>query len=126
MASTPAFAATPRLGVALLSVANTNRDGSGTIETVLAAGSAGARLERIVIAARGTTTAGMVRLFVHNGTTAYLWREVPVGAATPSGSVQAFREELALEDMVLPNGHSLRAATHNAEGFNVIAFGGDF
>ena len=70
MASTPAFAATPRLGVALLSVANTNRDGSGNIETVLAAGSAGARLERIVIAARGTTTAGMVRLFVHNGTTA--------------------------------------------------------
>lgn len=126
MANAPAFAAVPRVGIAALSVANTNRDGTGTVESVFAAGAAGARIERIVVAARATTTAGMVRLFVHNGTTAYLWREVAVAAVTPSGTVRAFREEIALEDFVLPANHALRAATHNAESFNVIAFGGDF
>ena len=125
MASSPQFIATPRLGVVLVSTANTNRDGSGTIETGFTAGASGSRIERIVVEARATTTAGMVRLYIHNGTTAFLWREVSVSAITPSASVKTFREEIAVEDLILPTGYSLRASTHNAENFNVLAFGGD-
>lgn len=132
MATGPNFAATPLSGVAQISVANTGRDGTGTLGTVVTAGASGSRIEEIVIEATGTTTAGMVRLFVNDGTNSRLWREVAVTAATPSGTVLAFtasvrndtRVDLPL--LVLPTGWSLRASTHNAETFNVFAFGGSF
>lgn len=127
MAGTPNYAATPRCGLAAISTANTARDGTGTLGTVFTAGSSGSRIDTIVVQATVTTTAGMVRLFVHDGTNARLWREVGVSAITVSATVAGFREEIALEQpLLLPNGYSLRAAPHNAEAFNVIAIGGDF
>lgn len=127
MAGTPNYAASPRCGLAAISTANTARDGTGTLGTVLTAGSSGSRVDTIVVQATVTTTAGMVRLFVHDGTNARLWREVEVSAITVSATVAGFREEIALEQpLLLPNGYSLRAAPHNAESFNVIAIGGDF
>lgn len=119
MASSPAYAATPASGAASISTANTGRDGTGTIGTVLTAGASGSRIDDISICATGTTTAGMVRLFIHNGTTAFLWREIPVTAATPSGTVQAFSYYLSNQNLILPTGYSLRASTHNAEAFTV-------
>lgn len=119
MASNANYAATPKTAVAQLSAANTNRDGTGTIVTVLTAGTSGSRVDDIVITATGTTTAGMVRLFLHDGTNARLFREVPVTAITPSGTVQAFTASLTNLALVLASGWSLRASTHNAEAFNV-------
>ena len=72
-----------------------------------------------------------MRLFIHDGTNARLFREVPVTAATPSGTVQAFAAALSSAQdfgylpLVLPNGYSLRASTHNSESFAVTAVGGD-
>lgn len=133
MAIQAQFAATPKVGVSTISTANTNRDGTGTIGTVFTAGTSGSRVDRIIVEATGTTTAGMVRLFLHNGTTAFLWREVSVSAITPSATVQTFSAtqssnsavDIGYLPLVLPTGWSLRASTHNAESFNVIAIGGD-
>ena len=132
MASVPAYAATPKCGIAQISTANTNRDGTGTIGTVFSAGASGSRIDAVDLKATGTTTAGMVRLFVHNGTTAYLLTEVPVTAVTPSATLPAWEAQLNTNTMsqvlpiVLPTGYSLRASTHNAETFNVLTMGGDF
>jgi hypothetical protein len=119
MASNANYAATPKSALAQLSAANTNRDGTGTIVPVLSAGTSGSRIDDIVITATGTTTAGMVRLFLHDGTNARLLREVPVSAITPSATVQAFTASLPNLALVLAPGWSLRASTHNAEAFNV-------
>lgn len=132
MAASAQYASTPKVGVGQISTANTNRDGTGTIGTVFTAGSSGSRIDMIDIQATATTTAGMVRLFLHNGTTAFLLAEVPVVAVTPSGTIPAFSAQLNSNTMtqvlpiVIPTGWSLRASTHNAEAFNVIALGGDF
>lgn len=132
MATQAQYAAVPKVGVGQISTANTNRDGTGTIGTVFTAGANGSRIDMIDLQATGTTTAGMIRLFVHNGTNAFLLGEVPVLANTPSGTVPAWTAQLNANTMtqllpiVLPTGWSLRASTHNAEEFNVIAFGGDF
>lgn len=126
---TPIFAQAVRHAAVSISTANTNRDGSGTIGTVLTAGSDGSIVDHIDIAATGTTTAGVVRLYVHNGTTAFLWKEILVAAITPSTSVAVFTRSVDCSGndngMYLPNGWSLRASTHNAETFNVHAFGTD-
>ena len=131
MATAPSFAAIPRNSAVAISTANANRDGTGTVGTAFTAGSSGSRIDRVTVKATGTTTAGMVRLFVYNGSTYFLWREVAVAAVTPSGTLAAFSGEVVSEVeslplLVLPNGYSLRASTHNAEAFSVIAEGGDF
>lgn len=124
--ATPIFAQALRHATAAISTANTNRDGSGTIGTIFTADATdGSELERVDICAIGTTTAGVVRLYVHNGSAAFLWKEILVGAITPSASVAVFTRSIR-EKLILPAGWSLRASTHNAESFNVHAFGADF
>lgn len=132
MATQAQYASIPKVGVGTLSTANTNRDGTGTIATVFTAGASGSRIDMIDLQATGTTTAGMIRLFVNDGTNSRLIFEVPVLANTPSGTNPAWSAQLNTNTMtqilpiVLPTGWSLRASTNNAEAFNVIAFGGDF
>lgn len=121
------YAATPKAASVLVSAANTNRDGTGTLATVFTAGASGSRIDDITIQAITTTTAGMVRLYLHNGTAAFLIAEVPVTAITPSGTVAAFVAVLRNQAIVIPTGWSLRASTHNAESFHVsVTRGGDF
>jgi hypothetical protein len=128
--ATPIFAQALRHSAVSIATANTNRDGSGTIGTVFTADATdGSVVDHVDICATGTTTAGVVRLYVHNGTTAFLWREILVGAITPSATVAAFmrRIDCSLPDkeLTLAAGWSLRASTNNAETFNIHAFGYD-
>ncbi len=128
--ATPVFMQDLRYGPVTISTANTNRDGSGTLGTVLTADATdGTLIDHIDIQAIGTTTAGMVRLYIHNNTTAFLWREVPITAITPSATVAAFFHTIDCtvprNSLYLPPLHSLRASTHNAESFNIHAFAGD-
>lgn len=125
MAATPQFASSPRLGVGLVSTANTNTNGSGTLVTVMSAGSSGTKVNEILVQASSTVTAGMVRIFVFDGTTNYLFDEFPVTATIPSSSSAAYRLYKVYDNLVLPSGYSLRASTSNAESFNVMIWGAD-
>jgi hypothetical protein len=125
----PIFPLTPKIGIGTISVANTNRDGTGTLVDILTGATDGTRVSRITIKASGTTTAGVVMLFIYNGSITRLWREIAVTAATPSTTVTAFEYTLTLsgEDaIILPSTYVLRAAPQKAETFNVIAEGGDY
>lgn len=129
MATEPAFAATPRCEIAAIATANTNRDGTGTIGAVATGVATGTKIEEVVIEASGTTTAGVVRLFLSldGGTTWRLYQENLVTATTPSTTVAAFRTVLTFNNLILRDASAkLGASTHNAETFNVVAVGGDF
>lgn len=127
MATSPNYASTAKTYMGQISAANPNRDGTGTIVIIATAGASGSRIDHIRIVATGTTTAGMVRLFVSDGVNHRLFAEIPIGATTPSATVQAFSADLALPGgLLLQDGYSLRAATEKAEVLNVIGGGGDF
>lgn len=132
MAATPSYAASPKVGLGQVTVANPNRDGTGTLATILTAGANGSRVDSLALKATVTTTAGAVRLFLHDGTSARLLTEVPVQAVTPSATNPAWEVQLSTNSMsqvlpiILPTGYSLRASTEKAEAINVIAVGGDF
>lgn len=136
MATDPAFGATAKIGQANITVANPNLDGTGTIGTVITAGANGTEVYGVRIKARVTTTAGMIRLFLHDGTTYRgLLKEIPVPAITKSATVAAFEASVPLSQpidgvpglpLVLPNLWSLRAAAEKAESFDVIATGVDY
>lgn len=120
MSTTANFFSTPRTAVAQVTTANTARDGTGTIATVITGAASGTRIDDIEINATGTTTAGVIRLFLHDGTNARLLREILVGAITPSTSVAAFNTRLTDLGIILASASwSLRASTNNAETFNV-------
>lgn len=116
-------------GLIQIATANTNRDGTGTMGTLLTAGKQGSRVERVRVKATTTTTAGMVRFFVSDGTNTRLLSEVAVTAITPSATVATFEADLSAGafPLVLQADQQLRVSTHNAEAFNItITEGGDF
>lgn len=125
MSADPAFASTVGREMGQVSSANTNRDGTGTIATILTAGSSGTKIEQVDVIATGTTTAGMVRLYLHDGTNARLFDEVVVAAVTVGASTPAFRATRVYPNLSIPSGWSLRASTHNAETFNIHVEAGD-
>lgn len=126
MALEPQFAVTPRIGVVNIATANTNRDGTGTVATLITGAATGTRISEIVIKARVTTTAGMVRVFLHDGTNFFFFDEINVAAVTASASVQSVRGRNVYDNLILPSASwSIRVSTHNAESIDVIALGAD-
>lgn len=131
MSTSPQFVSVPKTSAATISTANASRTGSGTIGTIFTAGSNGSRIDKIVIHAQATVTAGALRFFIHDGTNYFLFKEIPVVAITPAATTPAFSAVLSQEiettlPLILPTGYSLRASTEKAESFNIIAIGGDF
>lgn len=127
MATTAQYASTVQNASAQVTTANTNRNGTGTIVSVMTGATNGTRIDDIYIVATGTTTAGVVRLFISDGTNIRLWQEILVPAITPSTSVQVFSQSLINVGLILENGWSLQASTNNAETFNILVTrAGDF
>ena len=84
MATSAQYAATPATAMVQIATANTNRDGTGTLGTLITAPAAGTRVDDIQITAAGTTTAGVVRMFLYDGTNTRLIMEVGLRSAAPS------------------------------------------
>jgi hypothetical protein len=128
--TSPTFAATFVIGSARISTANTARDGTGTLVDVVTGEDNGTRVDRIVITALGTTTAGMVRLFIDDGVAVRAFKEVPVSAVTVGANTPAFSAEVVRTDGLpvcnLPDGYRLRASTHQAESFDITCHGGAY
>ncbi|MCK6639589.1 MAG: hypothetical protein L6Q81_05840 [Bacteroidia bacterium] len=117
-------------GMTIVSTANSNLDGSGTLSTVLTPDSSkkGCNIQSVNIKATVNTTPGMIRLFIYNGTTNYLFSEIPVGAVTKSGTAVSYsaRKVFGGNDYALKATYLLKASTQVAESFNVIAEGLDW
>lgn len=126
MAINPQFTAVPKIGAAVISTANTNRDGSGPMTTLFVSGEKGSRIESVVVQAISSTSIGMVRLFISDGTNNHLFMEIPVPQTSPSGTDSAFRSEVTFSSLVLPPGYVLKVSTHNSDPFSVVVIGGDF
>ena len=133
MAASPEYTSRPINADVLISTANANRDGTGTLGTAytFTAGGRGGRIDAVTIQAIGTTTAGMVRMFI-NGV---LRREWLVAALTPSATVKAFTVQAAdgadangrvAMGIVCKPGDVVAFSTHNAESFQCVVEGGEF
>jgi hypothetical protein len=133
MATSAQYAATPKVGSALLTTADTSLTAPTTVGTVFTAGSSGSRIDYIDIQGVATTTACIVNLFIFDGTNYFLWQQVPVIAITSSTTAPAFTAALSsnsnanIMPLTIPTGYSLRATVSVTQtGIRVIAYGGDF
>lgn len=140
-----AYAAVGIFSEVNFATANTNRDGTGTIATLVTSRPPGTRIERVRVRAAGTTTAGVIRIFkLGNGITfaapdasggyvissfsagtLRLIHEILVTAITPSATIASWTDEWApTNGITLGPYERLGISTHNAETFNAFAIGG--
>lgn len=137
MAATPNFAAAPRMGIGRPTAANTGRDGSGALVNILTGAANGTRVDRIEIQSGGSgaPVTTCMRLFVHDGTTAFLIKEVLISAPpTPNNTTLGYQTTINFpveHPLVLPNANwslkccqSVLTASPN-DLYNVTAHGAD-
>ena len=133
MSTSAQYASTPKVGSALLTTADTSLTAPTTVGTVLTAGSSGSRIDYIEVMGVATTVASLINLFIYDGTTYFLWAQIPVLAITTSTTAPSFAANLSsngnanIMPLNLPTCYSLRATTTVTQtGVRVIAYGGDF
>jgi hypothetical protein len=114
--------------------ANTAMDGTGTVVTIFTSDATnGGRVEKIRAIHLGTNVAGLIRVFINNGSTNTvaannaLYAELAMPANTLSQTAASIAQEFALP-LVLPPGYKLNATvgTTVAAGYQITAPGGKF
>jgi len=129
MAADPSFAATARASSALPTTADTSLTAPTNQVTVLTPGAAGSKVEEIVCQGVGTSVAGVVNIFIYDGSTYHLFDQFLITAVTPSTTAVAFRLARKYDNLFIPAGYTLRASQSiagNASIIKVTALGGDF
>jgi hypothetical protein len=128
MSTAAQYASTVRAAVAQVTTANPNRDGTtGTYVTVFTAGASGSRIDDIYMTATVTTAAGMIRLFISNGTNIRMLSETPVTAITVAATTAAWTAVFLNQGLILPSGYLLIASTEVSNAINILVTrAGDF
>lgn len=128
MATNPAFIATPRLTSVNVSSANTARDGTGSITSLITGAASGTRVLEIDAQCAATSAAALVRIFLStdSGSTWKLFDEIAITAATVSDTVKGNRNLATYANLILPNAtYVLGVTTSIAQSTNVFALAGD-
>lgn len=126
MATSPAFATTPRIGAVSIATADSSYTAPTNVGTVLTGVAAGTRISEVVVKCAATSAAAIVRLFLYDGTTYWLFDEVTVAAATGSSTVQQTRVSVVYNNLILPSASwSLRVTTSVSQATHVTALGAD-
>lgn len=134
MAVDPQFASTVALGAATLGSAETNLSVPAQSSIIVTAGATGTKIEEVVLHAMTTTltpttVAGLVYLFLHDGTNFHLFDTLTVSVVAASTTVPPFRLTKTYTNLFLKTLWSLRASQSIAGNANLLkceAFGGDF
>lgn len=126
MAAAPQFAVTPRIGAVSIATADSSYTAPTNVGTVITGVAAGTRITEVVVKSAATSAAAVVRLFLHDGTTFWLFDEFQVAAVTASSTLATNRVVRTYDNLVLPSASwSLRATTSVAQATHVTAHGAD-
>lgn len=134
MAADPAFAATVRHESGAVATANTSRDkttvGSGTVTTVLTAGSSGSKIDEITIKAENNPADSIIIIWLYDGSNYHIYDEFDLGdPVAGSTTVTSYRDSKTYRNLRIPSGWSIRATITVAPTTGVVEVhvdGGDF
>jgi len=126
VATSPVFAVAPRIGAVSIATAESSYTAPTNVGTLISGASTGTRIAEIVVKCAATSAAAIVRIFLYDGTTYWLFDEVSVAAATGSATVQQTRVSTTYNNLILPSAAwSVRVTTSVAQATHVTAFGAD-
>lgn len=128
MTATPVFAQTPKTFIATLTsptaiTSRANITGTTGLVKLTDTTTNGFRLDNITIKAKETTAAGSLCIWIYNGTTSFLWKEVLVSAITASATVAAFESSTDFESTNLEPTQQYYVSSTIDQDFSVFANG---
>ncbi len=121
------------MGSQLLGAVETNLQVPTTTSTVISAGTNGTKVEEIDVEATTTsltptTVAGLVYVFLHDGSTYHLYDTIAVTAVSGTATVAPFRASKTYSNLWIKSGWSVRCSqseTSNASILKVSVFAAD-
>lgn len=128
IASDPQFASTINIGSALLGNAETDLQAPTTTSTIITAGASGTKVEEVVVQASksgslvATTVAGLVYIFLYDGSNYRLFDTITVSAVTASSTTAGNRTSRTYPNLFLKSGWSLRASQSVASNASILVF----
>lgn len=126
MAASPVFAVTPRMTAVSIATADSSYTAPTNVGTLITGASTGTRVSEIVVKCAATSAAAIVRIFLYDGSTYWLFDEITIAAATGSSTVQQTRVSTTYNNLILPSSSwSVRATTSVSQATHVTAFGAD-
>ena len=122
---------TANTGSVIISTANSNLNGTGTLGLAFTAGSSatykGASISTITIKSPVNVTSGMIRLYIDDLSNKFLFAEIPVPTITRSSIDMAFERTIDFpNDLDLQAGYKIQASTENGESFHVFVTANDW
>jgi hypothetical protein len=126
MSTTAQYASTPKVGSALLTTGDVSLTAPTIAGTVFTAGASGSRIDYIEVIGVATTISALVNLFIYDGSSYFLWQQVPILPTTASTTVATSVANLASNNnanilpLNIPTGYSLRA-TVSANQFSILS-----
>ena len=126
MATSPAFAVTPRIAAVSVATADSSYTAPTSVGTLITGVATGTRVNEIVVKCAATSAAAIVRIFLWDGTAYWLFDEIVVAAATGSATVAQTRVSTTYNNLILPSASwSVRVTTSVAQTTHVTALAAD-
>lgn len=131
MATAPSYAATPHNMCGLVpATADTSWTAPAHVTTLGTGGTFGTKITEIDVTPVGTTVAGVVNIFLYDGSAYHLVTSVTIAAATLSATAAPVTQVFTYDNLTLPSS-SWTLVCSNTESSNVSlvtvnAFGADF
>lgn len=128
MATSPAFAVTPRIAAVSVATADSSYTAPTSVGTLITGVAAGTRVNEIVVKCAATSAAAIVRIFLYDSTASAYWLfdEIVVAAATGSATVAQTRVSTTYNNLILPSGSwSVRVTTSVSQATHVTALAAD-
>lgn len=127
MALNPQFAATPRVGAVSIATAEASLTAPTNVGNLITGVAAGTRISEIVVKCAAASSAAIVRVFLFDGSTYWLFDEISVAAqASPGASTATTRVSTLYNNLILPSSSwSVRVTTSVSQATHVTALGAD-
>lgn len=127
----PIFPVSPLIGIATLTAPTaitlrTNIVGVTGLVALVPVSTNGKRVDSITVKAKATTAAGILSVWLYNGTTSFLYDEFDIPGVGVSTTVDSFSLKRNYTDLVLPPTYQLYVSVTVANELNVFANGGDY
>jgi hypothetical protein len=130
MATAPSYAVTPHNMCGLVpATADTSNTAPTNVTTLGSAASTGTKISQIDVTPVGTVVAGIVNIFIYDGSAYHLLCPVTIPAATVSTTAPPVPQTFTYDNLSLLTGWSLRCTntvSGNVSLITVNAFGADY
>ena len=130
-ATSPIFPNVPIIGIASLANATavTSRlpiTGTTGLVKLTDTSTNGTRVDAITVKAAGNSTAGLVDVWIYNGTTSYLYDEIAYATVTANTTTSSNVATTTYSTLVLPSTYQLYISQQVTSNCSVFAFGGQY